>query len=81
MVAAFWLLLRVQGSAQVPQYLLPLPTSLLFRPVAVVTVVVIEVVVLVLVLVPVPGVHLGGSVSNRSKVGTTGAYWECQVLT
>ena len=79
MVAAFWLLLRVQGSAQVPQYLLPLPTSLLFRPVAVVTVVVIEVVVLV--LVPVPGVHLGGSVSNRSKVGTTGAYWECQVLT
>lgn len=71
-MAAFWLLLRVPGSAQVPQYLFPLPTSFPFRPVLV-DLASPEVVVPVVPVV-VPGVHLSKSIRHCSKVAATSAY-------
>ena len=74
MMAAFWLLLRVPGSAQVPQYLFPFPTSFPFRPIPeMVDLVSLEVVVVV-VLVLGSGVHLRKSISHCSKAVTTSAY-------
>ena len=75
MIAAFWLLLRVPGSAQVPQYFFPLPTSFPFKLVSeLVSVTAPKVVVVLVVLVPVPGAHLSESVSHRTKADNTSAY-------